>query len=465
LLVSIVNRPAEEQLPIISIAAEITSESLGVAASQSGADMKMSAPWTAEFELDEKLNLAASGGEVYRLEPLTLADAERIRDVFGVSRELEPIPANEGGGWRTPWSDGSPNLNVNKLGSWSYSAATASAVTGCAVAEPAPAVKDDPNSASVTPDCPAPGPVKNLPTDSQAVDAVERYAAELELGAGAAVLSYRDDWSVAVEWRADLPGANAGHTSARSTWFHFGAEGELQYANGILGRLRRVGEYPTVDAKTALTHYYPTGALMPTIGCVEPAVEPLVVVPPTDPVPVDAGATASGGYQEPVVGVVDTGPGTSTEPGPTVDCAAIRRTLRVTDVRRTLTELWDADGVLWLVPAYEYTTDDGATWYAVAVEPRYLDRGERTGDEGVTEPVEEPAGGAGSGGSSSPSWGGAESLIGMTENNALAQAGDAGLSARVVERDGEPVVVTKEYQAGRLNLVVVDGIVERVGIE
>jgi len=58
------------------------------------------------------------------------------------------------------------------------------------------------------------------------------------------------------------------------------------------------------------------------------------------------------------------------------------------------------------------------------------------------------------------------SYIGMTEQEALDTAtNDAGVPARVVERDGESLPVTMDYAAGRLNFYVKNGLVYRVKVE
>lgn len=50
-------------------------------------------------------------------------------------------------------------------------------------------------------------------------------------------------------------------------------------------------------------------------------------------------------------------------------------------------------------------------------------------------------------------------LLNKTEAEAVALAEAAGRTVRVIERDGNALVVTADLRPNRLNLVVVDGIV------
>lgn len=55
--------------------------------------------------------------------------------------------------------------------------------------------------------------------------------------------------------------------------------------------------------------------------------------------------------------------------------------------------------------------------------------------------------------------------VGLSEQAARDKAETAGVRARVVERDGEPLPVTMDYVPGRLNLHVQNGEVYKVDIE
>ncbi len=53
----------------------------------------------------------------------------------------------------------------------------------------------------------------------------------------------------------------------------------------------------------------------------------------------------------------------------------------------------------------------------------------------------------------------AAEVVGMTETDAQARAEQAGLTTRVVQRDGEQFPVTMDYSPQRLNLVIESGTV------
>ncbi len=60
---------------------------------------------------------------------------------------------------------------------------------------------------------------------------------------------------------------------------------------------------------------------------------------------------------------------------------------------------------------------------------------------------------------------GSDVYIGLTEQTALEKATAENKTARVVEREGEPLMVTMDYLPGRLNLSIKDGKVYKVQVE
>lgn len=55
--------------------------------------------------------------------------------------------------------------------------------------------------------------------------------------------------------------------------------------------------------------------------------------------------------------------------------------------------------------------------------------------------------------------------VGLTANEAFARAKILGKEARVVAVDGEGIPVPMDYRPGRLNLHIVDGVVDGVDVE
>ena len=60
---------------------------------------------------------------------------------------------------------------------------------------------------------------------------------------------------------------------------------------------------------------------------------------------------------------------------------------------------------------------------------------------------------------------GADSYVGLEEDEALEKASANNVPARVVERDGESLPVTMDFMPGRLNLSVKEGKVSHVRVE
>ena len=53
----------------------------------------------------------------------------------------------------------------------------------------------------------------------------------------------------------------------------------------------------------------------------------------------------------------------------------------------------------------------------------------------------------------------------MTEEEAKTLAEENGVSFRLVERDGQPLPVTKDYRPGRINATMNDGVITSYSVE
>jgi len=159
-------------------------------------------------------------------------------------------------------------------------------------------------------------------------------------------------------------------------------------------------------------------------------------------------------------------------------------TLTLVDV---VADLWwteDVDGNVWLLPAYRFIGDDDG-WYTVpAVTDEFM-----VETPTYDEPVPAIEDRAVSSGASDASTSGVAPSAGLAEMLATADLSDVddavlavieqilageltvdeqlfadtaaefGMVMRVVERDGEPLMVTEDYRTDRINVVVVDGVV------
>jgi hypothetical protein len=136
----------------------------------------------------------------------------------------------------------------------------------------------------------------------------------------------------------------------------------------------------------------------------------------------------------------------------------------------TLVPFIDVGGVLWALPGYEFTDEEGSTWTTVAVSDEFfgLDEPAEPGppDTAVPEPMPidpvpptttleglgaiEPGVDVGAV---------AGSVVGLDEFKAIDTIFALGLTHRIVERDGESFPVTRDLRADRVNLVLADGVV------
>jgi hypothetical protein len=159
--------------------------------------------------------------------------------------------------------------------------------------------------------------------------------------------------------------------------------------------------------------------------------------------------------------------------------------------------IWAEDGTVWLVPAYSFLSVDGGRYDVLAVSEDDLEEPAPTTTVPVTEPpVAEPAptsppasdpattlstptptdppattpsdltctGPNGEEQVSCLAVDVAARLVGLTEEEATKVAEEAGVTVRVVARDGEQLMVTADYSASRVNLSVQGGQVTAVAI-
>ena len=131
-------------------------------------------------------------------------------------------------------------------------------------------------------------------------------------------------------------------------------------------------------------------------------------------------------------------------------------TVQLTEVRADLTMIWDVDGSMYLLPAYTFTTSDGGTVTMVAVDEQYLDMPEASEmpmplDPGVPTAVAPPTVDMAT-----------SALVGLTLDEATKVAEGNGWTVRVSKLDGEDQMLTEDYSATRVDVVVDAGSVTAV---
>jgi hypothetical protein len=412
--------------------------------------------------------------------------------------------------WRVGPDDGSaPSLTVNRdaQASWYFSPAWADDVRmqpcetlvdpasgttpvgsaapsdpgmvgGDAAVDPAVDPSADPSAVCPVPD---PEPPAGVPT----ADEAEARARELldALGRDPASFTfetYADEWSAfSTAWETF-----AGVRTTVGWGFGFGADGALQGANGALATPVAAGPYPLVDLDAAIARLEEQQAVWggmvrdealivddaATTRAAESAAADTPVSATADSASTDAPSSGSGssgvattdtGTPRPVDVPVD--PSVPTEPELAV----------LVDVRADFWWTWDADGSVWLLPAYTFTDTEGRTHTVPAVTDEYL----IIVDVPATEPsvapetiVPEPVPGgstppAGDPGTVEPAPIVTEpvvdpvtidpaTIVGLSLADATKVVEERGLTLRVVRRDGVDLAVTADFTETRINVAV-----------
>jgi len=438
------------------------------------------APWVAEYVIGDGMPALPTDdiGYVFDTsEPITEAQVTSLAAALGVTGDVVRVDEDFGVSWRVGPDDGSaPSVWVyeDAQQSWNYNAAWDDAVYDepCAVS-----IDSEGNETS---DCPEPTPPTGVPSADEAEQRVREVLTALGADvAGVQFETYADDWfaSVTASDRTD------GQAATRSWHFGFGAEGVLQYASGTLAPTQAVGPYPLVDIDTAVARLdegFSGGfgggiAIAETDIAVEVAAEP----EPTD--------EDSGGAEEPPAD--ETPPATPVdepmpvEPMPSAEHVVVT----LVDVQPDLWWAWDADGTVWLLPAYRFIDSDGGWHVAPAVTDEFLIRAEPSELVDPPMPVDGD-GGIGDGGepgvppeSLPPAEPAApdttepdttdepgvdpdaaallDRYVGLSLDDFTGEAKADGYETRVVMQDGEPLAVTMDYRTDRVNVAVEGGTV------
>ena len=263
------------------------------------------------------------------------------------------------------------------------------------------------------------------------------------------VEAYADDWSAGVTGWLKVGGVRSSVVVQAS----FGENGELTWAGGVLSRPEKFAEYPRIGTKAALerlTAQY-NGAWVGTGGPMVRAADEAIAV--GEPMP---GSVATGTALPP-----DSIP-TATLPVDTMPQPVETLTVDVERVEEELVFVWGADGSVYLVPGYAFVANqDGyESRYTVSAVP---DEFVQQADAPVSDTVSPPAESTPTVGEKVPS-GAEQTLVGLSEREAIAQAEANGWAVRVVSRDGVDLPVTMDYSESRVNLAIDADKVVRVHI-
>jgi hypothetical protein len=139
----------------------------------------------------------------------------------------------------------------------------------------------------------------------------------------------------------------------------------------------------------------------------------------------------------------------------------------LTDVELGLTMIWDADGSVWLLPAYNFSAADQGPFTVLAVDDEYVETPAATEATDTTDTSSGSSDGSGTPGVDVPAGEidldeAAAMLTGLDEAEATKVAAERGWEVRVVQRDGESLPVTMDYRTNRVNVAVDIGTITSV---
>lgn len=439
----------------------------------------------------------------------TQDQATALAAALAVEGDVRAVPVDQGGGWTVGPADYSgPNVSVGSdaMLSWWYSGAQVPMTAPCDVATPIDATDatDAPietaNDVTVAPPCQDQAPPTGTPSPAQA----DKLAKEFFASIGIDVASYEfetygDEWSVGVTAYLLVDGLRTNATQ----YVGYGPDASITWAGGFLAAPVQGDEYPLIGVDAGVQRLNDQSMWMRGYeggggvyiddasidssgdGSVDDVIEQGIAPSVDASSGVSAGAsTAEGGAAEPPPPVTICDPAC---PPPAVEPIIVT----FIDVAPSLEMQWAEDETIWLLPGYQFSSDDGGTYTVVAVADEFLKTNEPQVDpSGVdTVPVDvgpiEPA-------LSTPAPDGAEDgtengdplcasvvmvnvwdpgelstddvqfLVGMCTESAIAEGDSLTFSVRVVREDGVDLPVTADFSPNRVNVAVDGGVVTQV---
>lgn len=313
------------------------------------------------YELADGVTTSTKEAKAYDFGDTTEAAVAKLAKAFGVSGSVK----KDGEAWTV--GDGSKSGDTlyvsNGGGVFSMSTQFAGGgSSGCAMSDPvAPdaAVASDqpmPECVPVTTTIPA-----NAPTAASAKKAATDVlkAAGVDIDGAKVTTESFDGATQNVRFQHTVDGATV---DGYETYVGVGPRDEIISASGYLGTPSSVGSYELASLTRAVERLNASYSNVQTLEARD------IAIAPADP--------GSGG----------TG---SAEPTPPVEPTVVK----LTSVKVGLMLQSDADGDLWLVPAYEFGTPDNGTIAAQAADDKYIETAPANdtpapapGDGGATDP-------------------------------------------------------------------------------
>ena len=487
-------------LPVIHLRAGSGSGGATPAAAES--DRMMMPYGTFVFVVDGTLPALDGTAPAWRFPAGADLDEARVAAIaaaLGVEGEVRTLGADMGGGWMVgPEDYSAATLTVSADGmlNWWFSPAPqemrgveCGQVVGPidAIEPDAPATDETTPAADDVPvdtvepgmPCEEPLPPTGVPDAATAEQSAKDLFASLGYDPAAYEYeTYADEWGASVTAWLMLDGVRAPITLSVG----FGAEGAVTWASGSLASPEPVGEYPLVGTTAGIDRLNDQSGQWMWFGYGGPAVmarDTGVAVETADAPTGADGSTGAAPATEPAAMPIAPPDETAPSCDPAADCVVDEMpppeeiTVTITGATMGLTQIWDADGTVWLLPMYVFTTADGGEWSVIAVDDSFIEL------PAVELPVPEPmpvdtavSGGTGDGagdgvGTVAPlpaevDPAAAEVLVGLEEDEAAKVAEGNGWGFRVVRADGVDFAVTADYSPTRVNVELTQGVVTAI---
>ncbi len=431
-------------------------------------------------------------------------DLNSLLKVFSIKDEFVAQDANMGGGFLAgEYNTGdSPTMYVSADAThyWSYQAPWSRSMTdvGCAIPPVAegdtvpsvePPVSEGSTEAGVEP-CSIQVAPENVPSAAQAEDLFDQMLKDLGLKPKDFITeSYADEWNANVTGYLTIDGVRTSLSWSAS----YGADAELVWASGVLAEVTQAADYPRIGTAQGIERLnndqqYGWGGPMARGGVVY---DDMAVASPGAPRALAQGIEP---VSEEVVGVtVDAEPEimpmtVTTEPETlegTVDSPPIAQEMPVIEieivaVEEELLSLYGADGSIYLVPGYAFLAAEESGWtprYSVSALPdEFIEEASTDSvDVPTTDVTEVPVPETIVPETIDPSdpvvdaeieitQEAADTLLGMTEDDATKMAANNGWGVRVGQRDDEMFALTKDYRLDRVTLTIVADEVTKVDV-
>lgn len=226
------------------------------------------------------------------------------------------------------------------------------------------------------------------------------------------------DWSTWVDVETLVDGLRTGLIGR----IDFGSGGTVTSAYGHFVSLSRADQYPLVDLETAVGR---------------------LAVP---------AFSASAARDLVTTGVVSDG-----------ESSTASSVVEITSVELALQQVVVSDKASLLVPSYRFASANGTVGTVVAVEEKFVTFNIDNNSSG-TEPAPAPDTGSVPDTLAPLDQATADTLVGLTEDEATKIAIGRGWTVRVAERDGEQFMLTADYLTTRVNLSVTKGRVTAVSV-